>query len=230
MTKKRLENELAEELREYKDGLRQRLLPFTRKAFGMMTGVKNPSILDIGCGSGIPTLELVRMGAAHVTAIETDHVQLDRLAKKAKQIGLSDRITLINRSMMAMDFPIGAFDVIWAEGSIAAIGFERGLRKWSPFLKSDGYLVLHDEMKDFEKKLRLIPRSGYELIGHFVISEDVWREAYFEPLDQKLKEMRSRYGNDDGVSKLLADEQRDIDGLEIDPERYRSVFFVMKKR
>lgn len=230
MTNKRLENELAEELREYKDGLRQRLLPFTRKAFGMMTGAKNPSILDIGCGSGIPTLELVRMGAAHVTGIETDQVQLDRLAKKAKETGVSDRVTLINRSMMAMDFPIGGFDVIWAEGSIAAIGFERGLRKWSPFLKSDGYLVLHDELKDFKKKLRLIPRRGYDLIGHFNISEDVWRDAYFEPLGQKLKEIRSRYGNGDGVSELLADEQRDVDGLQKDPRRCRSVFYVMKKR
>lgn len=36
--------------------------------------------------------------------------------------------------------PSKSLDVIWAEGSIYIIGFERGLREWGRFLKDGGYL------------------------------------------------------------------------------------------
>ena len=37
--------------------------------------------------------------------------------------------------MDALPFSPGEFDVIWAEGSIYNIGFERGLREWRQYLK-----------------------------------------------------------------------------------------------
>ena len=45
-----------------KDKIRKRFLKYTRKAFRMLPQIDKPRILDIGCGSGIPTLELARLG------------------------------------------------------------------------------------------------------------------------------------------------------------------------
>jgi len=43
-----------------KDNIRKRLLKYTRKTFRMLPQLEKPRILDVGCGSGIPTLELGR--------------------------------------------------------------------------------------------------------------------------------------------------------------------------
>jgi ubiquinone/menaquinone biosynthesis C-methylase UbiE len=222
-------DKLREELLEYKDTLRRNLLEFTRKAFEILPGMASPRILDIGCGSGVPTLELARMSGGHVTGIDTDQVQLARLKKKIKNAGLSGRVEAINCSMLSLGFPEGSFDIIWAEGAIAAIGFERGIREWRRLLKVGGYLVVHDGLGGLKEKLELIPRCRYELISHFVISEDIWWSEYYAPLNKKLDEISSKHGNDKRIVEMLSGDRQEADGFEKDNERYRSVFFILRK-
>ncbi len=229
MTNRRLENELAEELQEYKDTLRENLLKFTRKAFEMLPKMERPRILDIGCGSGIPTLELARISGGQVIAIDTDVVQLARLEKKIKNAGLSDRVKVINCSMLNLDLPEGSFDIIWAEGSIAVIGFEKGIREWSRLIRDGGYLIIHDDLSGLKEKMEQIPRCDYELINHFIMNEDIWWNEYYASLERKLNDIRSKHLNDKGVVKLLSGDQQEVDGYKEDKERYRAVFFVLKK-
>ncbi len=212
-----------------KETLRKNLLPFTRQAFAMLPRMESPHILDIGCGSGIPTLELARIGGGQVTGIDTNQVQLDRLEKKAKDTGFSDRVMVINCSMLDLRFPEGSFDIIWAEGAIGAIGFDRGIREWRRLLKAGGYLGVHDDLKGLDEKMEQIPRCGYELVGHFIISEDTWRNEYYAPLEKKLKEILAEHANDKRIIELLSGDQREVDGFKKDKKRYRSVFFVLRK-
>jgi len=44
-----------------KDLIRERLSKYTRKAFHILPKLDKPRILDIGCGSGVPTMELARL-------------------------------------------------------------------------------------------------------------------------------------------------------------------------
>jgi len=46
--------------------------------------------------------------------------------------------------MLAIDFPLEHFDIIWAEGSIFIMGFEKGLKNWRNYIKPKGYLVVHE--------------------------------------------------------------------------------------
>jgi SAM-dependent methyltransferase len=188
-----------------------------------------PKVLDIGCGSGVPTIELARLSGGEVTGIDIDQVQLDRLAEKIRGLGLSGRVKIANRSMLNLGFPEGSFDIIWTEGAIAVMGFGKGIKDWRRFLRAGGYLVVHDDLRGLEEKLKQIPRCGYELIGHFIISEETWWNEYYAPLDKKLDEIRSRYANDRRVVELLSSDQREVDGFKKDHERYRSAFFVLKK-
>jgi len=229
MTNRKLGNILAEELQEYKDALRENLLKFTRKAFKMLPKMERPRILDIGCGSGIPTLELARISGGQAIAIDTDAVQLARLEKKIKNAGLSHRVKLINGSMLDLDLPEGSFDIIWAEGSIAVIGFDKGIMEWRRFLKGDGYLVIHDDLSGLKEKMEQIPKCGYELIGHFIIGEDRWWNEYYAPLDKKLNEIRSKHANDKRIDEVLSSDQQEVNSFRKESERYRSVFFVLKK-
>ena len=96
-----------------KDKIRKRLLKYTRKAFRMLPQLEKPRILDIGCGSGIPTLELARLGQGEVIGIDIDRSALDEFVKRINEARLADRVQALNCSMFDMDFPYQSFNIIW---------------------------------------------------------------------------------------------------------------------
>jgi ubiquinone/menaquinone biosynthesis C-methylase UbiE len=218
-----------EELQAYKDHLREGLLKYTRKAFQMLPQMDKPRILDMGCGSGIPTLELARLSQGEVIGIDIDRPALDRFRTKIKEAGLTNRVQAVNRSILNTDFPGESFDIIWAEGSIDVIGFEKGLNEWRRLLKTGGFLVVHDDLGDLIEKRRQISQSGYELTDHFTLSDDIWWNEYYAPLEEKLNEVRAKHTSAQESITVLDNDQREIDTFKRDPKRYRSVFFIMRK-
>ncbi len=62
----------------------------------------------------------------------------------AKDDGMEGRIKTVCASMDALPFEPGQFDIIWSEGAIFIIGFEKGLATWKPLLKKGGYMVISD--------------------------------------------------------------------------------------
>ena len=218
-----------EELQVYKDHLRKGLVKYTRRAFQVLSKRPILRILDIGCGSGIPTMELAKLSDGEIIAIDINKAVLDRLANKVKKAGLTNRVKIEKCSMLNMDFADESFDVIWAEGSINVIGFERGLKEWRRFLRTGGFLVVHDDISNLTEKREQISQCGYELIGHFVLSEDIWWDEYYAPLEKKCNELRAKHADDLEVIALLDGDQREVDAFKKNPELNSSVFFIMKK-
>jgi SAM-dependent methyltransferase len=135
----------------------------------------------------------------------------------------------MNCSMFDMDFQDESFDIVWAEGSIYAIGFERGLREWKQLLKPSGCMVVHDEQGNVKEKLALISKCGYQVLGYFTIGEETWRIEYFAPLEKLVNETRTEYPHDRSVLEELQQAQAELDMYRKYPERNSSVCFVMKK-
>ena len=212
-----------------KDRVRKRLLKYTRKAFRLLPQLEKPCILDVGCGSGVPTMELARLTNGEITGLDINQGLLDLLTKKIEKAGLSARVKIMNCSIVAMEFPDESIDIIWAEGSMSLIGFRRGLRDWKRFLKPDGFMVIHDEKGNVNEKLAQISNCGYELLGYFILNEDTWWAEYFAPLEKLILETQTKYPNDRSVLKEVNIARREIDMFRKDPERNRSAFFVIKK-
>jgi len=212
-----------------RDRVRKRLLKYTRKAFRMLPQMDRPRILDIGCGSGVSTLELARLSRGNVIGIDIDQPALNKFARRIKEAGLTDRIQVINCSMFDMDFPDESFDVVWAEGSIYAIGFERGLREWKRLLKTGGAMVVHDEQGNVREKLEQISNCGYELLGYFTLSKETWWTEYFAPLEKLVNETRTKYPYDQSVLEEIQQAEVELDMYKKYPKRNSSVCFVMKK-
>lgn len=126
-----------------------------------------PRILDIGCGCGTPTLELAKLSHGEIVATDIDQPALDRLNRRKEEAGLTERIQAVHYSVFDMDFPPRSFDVIWSEGSIYTVGFEKGIWEWKRFLKPAGFMVVHDEQGNVKDKLKEISSCGYELLGYF---------------------------------------------------------------
>ena len=212
-----------------KDKIRKRLLKYTRKAFRMLPEMDRPRILDIGCGSGISTLELARLSQGEIVAIDIDQPALDKFDIRIRQAGLTDRIRSVNCSMFDMDFPNESFDIIWSEGSIYAIGFERGLREWKRFLKPAGFIMVHDEQGNVKEKLEQISNCGYELLGYFILSTETWWTEYFAPLEKWIAEYGIRYTDNPKILEDFHQAQVELDMFNKNPERNSSVCFVIKK-
>ena len=213
-----------------KDRIRKRLLKYTRRAFRMLPQLDKPHILDIGCGSGVPTMELARLSSGEIIGLDIDQDMLHVLREKVEKAGLSNRVKAVKCSLTDMEFPDESFDIIWAEGSIHVIGFKRGLQEWRRLLRPDGFLVVHDEKGDVGEKLDQISSAGYELIGYFELDEKTWWTEYFVPLGRLVVETRAKYPDAPGVLEAVNDAQREIDMFKKNPECNISVCFVMKRR
>ena len=224
---------------------------YTAKAFQMLPKLEKPRILDIGCGPGGPTMELARLSGEHVIGMDTHQPHLDRLSHKTMEAGFSSRVEALNCSMFEMPFPDESFEIIWAEGSVYLIGFERGLREWRRFIKPSGFLVVHEMtwlrpeppqevyaywkelysgIKTVAENVELIPNCGYSLIGHFTLPEDAWWTEYYGPLEDRIRDLRDNYSDDAEALAVLNEEQREIDMYRKYQQWYGSVFFVMQKR
>ena len=212
-----------------RDCLRANLNSHTRTAFQMLPEISAPRILDIGCGSGIPTRELAALSNGQIVALDVDLSLLRRLTGDIERAGLSDRIRTVVGSMFGLPFQDESFDILWAEGSIAGMGFKSGLEGWRKLLRPGGFLVVHDETGDIPGKLRQITESGYALLGHFMLSEDVWWTEYFGPLEERIRDVRGRCGTESADSAELSLDQQEIDEFKRDPASCASVFFVMQK-
>lgn len=167
--------------RREKDMLRKNLITYTRKAFRMLPRLEDPRILDIGCGSGIPTIELAHLCNGQILAVDIDQSHLNSLEEKISEAGLSDRVHTLNCSLFHLDFPDEDFDVIWSEGSFSplasqehsgsGVGFSDQKGSWSFTMKkrilqknATRYLVLGTTL--LAASLCLVIRGGESTMGH----------------------------------------------------------------
>jgi len=225
-------------------------LEYTRRAFRALQGLQRPRILDVGCGTGVPTLELAKLSDGEILALDIDQAALDELSRKAREAGVLGRVRIVNRSMLELDFEEESFDVIWSEGAMFAIGFSEALEQWRKFLKPGGFLVIHEvtwlrgdppqEVASHWQRnypaLRTAPlyieevlRCGYELIAHIPLPEDIWWVDYYGPLEERLRELRNE-PSDPELKKLIAEQQREIEMYKRSRKWYGSAFFVMRRR
>jgi len=175
-------------------------------------------------------MELAGLSNGQIIGLDINQPLLNRLTRKIEKAGLSDRVKTLKCSMFDMDFPDESFDIIWAEGSISVIGFERGLKEWRRFLKPNGFLVVHDEVGSITQKLEQIFSCGYDLLGYFVLGEETWWNEYYAPLEKRIHKIRTKHADNPRAIAVLDAEQREIEMVKQNPGRYCSAYFVMKKR
>jgi ubiquinone/menaquinone biosynthesis C-methylase UbiE len=174
-------------------------------------------------------MELARLGQGEVMGIDIDQPALDKLTKKIREAGFSNRVQAVNCSILDMVFPDESFDIIWSEGSIFVIGFERGIQEWKRFLKPNGFMVIHDEKGNVEEKLEQISKCGYKLLGYFILSEDTWWTEYFAPLERLIAKSQASYTDDPQALEELNQARREVEMFKNNPERNSSAYFVMQK-
>jgi predicted RNA methylase len=87
------------------DAFRANLLKYMRIAFQLMPPMAGPAILDAGCGTGVPTIELARLCDGSILAVDTDGAALERLRGKITEHRLEQRVRMLQCSFT--DLPPG---------------------------------------------------------------------------------------------------------------------------
>ncbi|MBD2771785.1 class I SAM-dependent methyltransferase [Iningainema tapete] len=221
----------------------------TRKAFSLLTLPPKPSILDIGCGSGMQTLELAKLTDGKITAVDNHQPFLEELKRRSLSQGVSDRVVTVNASMFSLKFEANSFDLIWSEGAIYIIGFEQGLKTWQPFLNKGGYLVVSElswlksnpptevkkfweanypQMKSIENNLKIVEDSGYLKVGHFVLAESAWWDNYYTPVEERIEVLRNKYKDNVAVNRELDISLSEIEMYRNYSDWYGYVFYLMQ--
>lgn len=208
--------------------IRSKLLKYTRQALAVLPPIDRPRILDIGCGSGIPTLELARLCNGEITGIDIDEKSLDELRGEADRAGLADRVKILKCSVNDMKFPVQSFDIIWSEGSVFTVGFENGLREWKRLLKPGGFMVVHDEEGDIEEKLQLVKAYGYKLLKHIILDKNTWWQEYFAPLEQLVNKTLAEHDDIEKIPEIVESDRREIEWFDNNPRGNSSVYFIMQ--
>jgi ubiquinone/menaquinone biosynthesis C-methylase UbiE len=207
-----------------------------------------PKILDVGCGPGMQSIELLRISNGSVVALDLLPQMIARVQAEAGAAGVSDRLITLEQDMNEMDFPPSSFDVVWCEGSIYVIGFESGLKKFKPFLKPGGYVAVSEvvwlkpnpsseaiefwreypEIDTIAAKLGVIGRVGYELVDHFLFPPSAWTEHYYDPMEQRITEKAERWKGIPEAEAVLEEARNELSVFRRCSEFYGYTFFVMR--
>ena len=225
-------------------------LRYTQQAFGMLPELRHPWILDVGCGPGTITLELARLSGGQVFGLDIDRVALEGLSRRSDEQGLGGQVQLVHGSMFEIGFRDGSFDVVWSEGSLQFMGFEKALRAWRRLIKPAGFLVVQEmawlrpdppqaivdrwqpvfaEISTVAGYAQQLPGAGYRLIGHFPLPEDFWWVNYYGILEERIQALRGEVGGDGAAQQILDKEQREVDLFRQHAGWYGSAFLVMQR-
>jgi ubiquinone/menaquinone biosynthesis C-methylase UbiE len=222
----------------------------TRRAFSMLSDLPaSPDILDIGCGSGAQTLQLAELSDGLITAVDMHRQYLVQLEAAIRKRQLQDRIRVVEGDMEALDFPPQSFDVLWAEGAIYIMGFERALREWRRLLRPGGFIAVteatwwradpppelarfwaesYPAMQDEAANLAAIHRAGYRPLGSFRLPDSSWWADYYDPLTKRLDAVARRYAHSQVAMEVIAEERREMDIFRKYSDYYGYAFYVMQ--
>ena len=221
----------------------------TRRAYELMSGLpESPRILDIGCGPGVQTVDLLKISGGYVVALDFLPLMVERTRSNAAQAGVADRLEVLEQDMRQMDFAPDSFDVVWSEGAIYNLGFENGLGTIRRLVRPGGHVAVSEavwlkpdppapvlefwrqypEIDTIENKLAAIDRLGYEREGHFVLPESAWTADYYDPMERLLAGKSKQWqGIPEGLA-VIAEARHEIELYRKCSDYYGYAFFVMR--
>lgn len=223
----------------------------TIKALSFINNLTQDSrIADIGCGTGGQTMVLAQNTTGTITGIDLFPDFIGIFNENAKRLNLQDRIKGITGSMDDLPFKDEEYDLIWSEGAIYNIGFERGLKEWSGFLKKGGYIAVTDatwfteerpsEIENFwlseypgittiSNNINAMQKSGYIPVAVFTLPENCWIENYYIPQTSVQEKFLKIYEGNEAAKRFIEYQRHEAKMYQEYKEYYGYVFYIGKK-
>ena len=223
----------------------------TKKALSFLENPEQMThVADLACGTGGQTMTLAQGIAGTITGVDICPAFIDVFNENARKANLQGRVQGIVGDMESLPFAKKSLDLIWCEGAIDQIGFERGLREWRGFLKPNGYLAATCPAWLTEKHPAEVERfwtdagsrldtiayhtdilqsAGYRFIAAFALPNKCWTEHYLLPRAAAESAMQKKYGGNQTAASYFQEEARESALYAKHKQHYGYVFYIGQK-
>jgi serine/threonine-protein kinase HipA len=207
-------------------------------------------IFDLGCGPGRASLVLAYMLKQKIVCVDKEESFLEQLRETAKQRKLDQYIETRCGDMATVEADLGSIDLIWSEGAIYCVGFDRALESWRPLLSKTGMVACtelswfsderapeavafwkkhYPEMRSVAENLEAVEWPGYTCIEHFTIPDSCWWSEYYDPLEKNIEKLKADAGSDEDLKTAIANAEEEIDIYRKFGEQYGYEFYLLQK-
>ena len=152
--------------------------------------------------------------------------------------------------MDKLPFEKEEFDVIWSEGAIYNMGFQKGVADWKHYLKPGGLLIASEiswitntrpsELQSYwdseypeidmaSSKIKVLEENGYSPLGFFILPKHCWLDNYYEPMCSSFQDFLNRNENSEGARAIVAAERREIELYEKYNAHYSYGVYIASK-
>lgn len=222
----------------------------TIKALGFIDGLsKKSKIADIGCGTGGQTIVLGENTEGEIFGIDAWPDFINQFNQNAQIKNLQNRVKGIVGNMECLPFQEDELDLIWSEGAIYNIGFERGMNEWRKFLKKGGYIAvtentwfsekrpaeiqefwqkIYPEIDTISNKVAQMQKAGYLPIATYVLPETIWMDYYAWQASRREIFLKKHKGNI-AIEEFIAAMQYEAELYYKYKAFYGYVFYIGKK-
>ena len=223
----------------------------THEAINTIPGInKNFKIADIGCGTGSSAIQLAKETGAKVLAIDLFADFLNKVRANALLAGVADKISILQADMTQLPLEKESLDLIWSEGAIYNIGFEKGLNDWRQFLHNGGFIAVTEsswlnesrpkEIEDFwmdaypqmdtiENNIEKMKRAGYRVIKTTILPNECWTKEFYEPQVDAQRIFLERHPDDLTAKELVKNERHEAELFLKYNKYYGYVWYIGQK-
>lgn len=207
-------------------------------------------IADIGCGTGGQTMVLAQRAPGQITGIDLFPTFINLFNGHAERLQLHHRVKGIVGTMEALPFQPESLDLIWSEGAIYNIGFERGINEWHNLLKHGGYLAVteaswftterpaeidqfwqeaYPEINTIPAKVAQMQEAGYIPVATFILPETCWADHFYAPQVEAQHKFLQKHAGNPTAEAFIATERHIADLYARFKAYYGYVFYIGKK-
>jgi SAM-dependent methyltransferase len=223
----------------------------TIKALGFVDNLTRKSqIADLGCGTGGQTMVLAQHTTGKIRGFDLFPTFIDLFNSNAEKLNLRERVEGIVGSMDDLPFKNEEIDLIWSEGAIYNIGFERGLNEWRKFLKPGGYIAVSEaswftdtrpaeidefwadaypEIDTIPNKVGQMQKAGYIPVASFILPENCWLEHFYYPQDSVQADFLQKHAGRKDVEDFISNQRHETELYYKYKDYYGYVFYIGKK-
>lgn len=223
----------------------------TIKALSFVDNLTNESrIVDIGCGTGGQTMVLAQHAPGQITGIDLFPKFVNLFNANAKKLSLQSRVKGMVGSMDNLPFQEEELDLIWSEGAIYNIGFERGLKEWRKFLKTGGYIAVSEaswftderpaeidefwqdaypEIDTIPNKVAQMQKAGYIPVATFILPENCWTEQFYAPQVVAQEVFLKKNAGNKTAEEFIANQRHETQLYNKYKMYYGYVFYIGRK-
>lgn len=223
----------------------------TKQALAFIDNLTEKSkIADIGSGTGGQTITLAQNAPGNITAVDLFPDFIDKLNRNAEDAGLAGRIKGIVGNMDNLPFAEEELDLIWSEGAIYNIGFQRGLNEWKKFVKPGGYMAVSEvswltpqrptEIEEFWNdaypeidtipvKTEQMQGAGFVPVAHFILPVGSWTEHFYAPQHAVREEFLKKHAGNGFAADFIANQRHEESLFNKYNDYYGYVFYIGQK-